>query len=66
MLMFKLIIMKFYHFNDCFLGGLECTVCETVVQYLEALLEENSTITAIESALEKVCNFLPDKYKSEV
>jgi saposin len=46
-------------------GGYECIVCETVVQYLEALLEENATITVIESALEKVCNFLPDKFKSE-
>jgi saposin len=46
-------------------GGLECTVCETVVQYLEALVAENATMSALESALEKVCNFLPDKYKSE-
>lgn len=46
-------------------GGLECTVCETVMQYLEALLEENATISVIESALEKVCNFLPAKFKSE-
>lgn len=36
------------------------------MQYLEALLEENATISVIESALEKVCNFLPDKFKSEV
>jgi len=46
-------------------GAVECTVCETVVQYLEALVEENATITVIEHALEKVCNFLPAKFSQE-
>lgn len=42
-----------------------CMVCETIVQYLEALMEENATIEVIDSYLQKICNFLPDTMKTE-
>ncbi|CAH1795464.1 unnamed protein product [Owenia fusiformis] len=42
-----------------------CGICETVVQYVDSLLEENATVTEIEAVLEKVCNFLPGSLKSE-
>lgn len=42
-----------------------CGVCETLIGYLDAILEENSTVVDIEKALEKVCNFLPDAYRQE-
>ena len=47
-------------------GDEMCGVCETVVQYVDSLLEENSTITEIEQVIEKVCNFLPDNLRQEV
>ena len=47
-------------------GDEECTICITVVNYVESLLEENSTEADIEKALEKVCNFLPEAIKREV
>jgi len=43
-----------------------CLVCETIVQYLEALLEQNATIADIEAILNKICNFLPDTMRAEV
>lgn len=36
-----------------------CAVCETIIQYLEALVEQNATTREIEQILEKICNFLP-------
>lgn len=44
----------------------ECIVCESAVQYVQALIQENATVAQIEAVLEKICNFLPDKIKSEV
>lgn len=46
-------------------NDVRCVVCETVVQYLESLLEENATIAEIEAALKKVCNFLPESLQPE-
>lgn len=43
----------------------ECIVCESAVQYVEALLQENATVAQVEAMLEKICNFVPDKTKSE-
>ena len=43
-----------------------CAVCETVIQYVDSLLEENATVAEIEAALDKVCNFLPDTIKGQV
>ena len=43
-----------------------CGVCETVIQYVDSLLDENSTIAEIEKAMEKVCNFLPENIRKEV
>jgi len=37
-----------------------CAVCETVVQYLEALMEQNATEVEIEMILERICAYLPD------
>lgn len=42
-----------------------CIICETVVQYVEALLEENATVSEIEMVVKKVCNFLPDAMKAQ-
>ncbi|ELU16785.1 hypothetical protein CAPTEDRAFT_225175 [Capitella teleta] len=42
-----------------------CSVCETVIQYVDTLLEENSTIAEIEAVLEKVCNFLPTSLQQQ-
>ena len=43
-----------------------CLICETIIQYVEALLQDNATITEIETILKKVCNFLPDTEKTQV
>jgi hypothetical protein len=43
-----------------------CTVCETVIQYVETLLEDNATVAEIEAVLEKVCNFLPTSLRDQV
>nr|XP_014343936.1 PREDICTED: prosaposin isoform X1 [Latimeria chalumnae] len=45
-------------------GGF-CEVCETMVSYLDGILEENSTQAEIEDALKKVCSFLPEKMRSQ-
>jgi len=37
-----------------------CAVCETIVQYLEALLEQNATTAEVEAALQKICGYLPE------
>jgi saposin len=42
-----------------------CLVCETVVQYIDAMLEQNATIEEIEAVVKKVCNLLPDTYKTQ-
>lgn len=42
-----------------------CGVCETVIQYVETLCEDNSTVEEIEKVLEKVCNFLPSSLQQE-
>merc|ERR1711976_369655 len=47
-------------------GGDEmCGVCETVMQYVDTLLEDNATIHQIEAVMEKVCNFLPSNLQQE-
>lgn len=38
-----------------------CAVCETIIQYLEALLEQGSTMEQIEALMGKLCGYLPDK-----
>ncbi len=43
-----------------------CGVCETVIGYLDALLEQNSTVQDIEMLLEKICNFLPEADRKQV
>jgi len=40
-----------------------CVVCETIVQYLEALLEQNATVAEIEAVLDKICDYLPSTLK---
>jgi saposin len=42
-----------------------CLLCETVVQYIEALLDQNATLTEIEAVVKKICNFLPDTMKTQ-
>jgi len=43
-----------------------CLVCEMIVQYVEAMLDQKASVEEIEKVLKKVCNFLPDSMKSEV
>lgn len=38
-----------------------CAVCETIIQYLEALLEQGSTMEQIEALMGKLCGYLPEK-----
>ncbi len=47
-------------------GGELCGVCETVIQYLDSLLEQNATVEQIEAWLDKICNFVPDSLKGQV
>jgi len=42
-----------------------CVVCETIIQYLEALLEQNATEVEIEMILERICTYLPDPMGTE-
>jgi len=42
-----------------------CTLCKTVLMYVDSLLKEQSTTTTAEKVLDKVCNFLGDSLKSE-
>ena len=44
----------------------ECGVCETVIQYMESLLEENATVQEVEAIADKVCNFLPTEMQQQV
>jgi len=37
-----------------------------IVQYVEALLDQKSSVEEIEKIMKKVCNFLPGSMKSEV
>ncbi|XP_032868780.1 prosaposin [Amblyraja radiata] len=46
-------------------AGALCEVCETMVRYLDDLLEKNSTEVKILAALEKVCSMLPDTMRDE-
>jgi len=43
-----------------------CIVCETIVQYIEAMIDDKSSVEKIESLMKKVCNFLPESMKAEV
>ncbi|KAJ3452070.1 hypothetical protein M0812_03833 [Anaeramoeba flamelloides] len=40
-----------------------CTICTSIIGYVEKWLEEGKTIQEIEGLLEKVCDFLPNNYK---
>lgn len=42
-----------------------CEVCKAAVSYIDGILEKNATEAEIEEAVRKVCNFLPDSYKTE-
>lgn len=42
-----------------------CLVCEMMVQYIEAMLDQKASVEEIEKLMKKVCNFLPDSMKAE-
>eukprot|EP00061_Rhincodon_typus_P017000 g45495.t1 len=42
-----------------------CEICITVIRYLDAALEKNSTEQEIENALDKVCSMLPTTVRDE-
>ncbi|KAJ6236840.1 saposin-related [Anaeramoeba flamelloides] len=44
--------------------GIECTICEYVVGFVEKWLAEDKTENEIEKGLEKICKLLPGSYKS--
>ncbi|MCI4376778.1 hypothetical protein PGIGA_G00192370 [Pangasianodon gigas] len=45
-------------------GGF-CDVCKMAVRYIDGILEQNATEAQIEEAVKKVCNFLPDEFKTQ-
>ncbi|XP_017319186.1 prosaposin [Ictalurus punctatus] len=45
-------------------GGF-CDVCKMAVRYIDGILEQNATEAQIEDAVKKVCNFLPDEFKTQ-
>ncbi|XP_058241649.1 prosaposin isoform X2 [Hemibagrus wyckioides] len=45
-------------------GGF-CDVCKMAVRYIDGILEKNATEAQIEEAVKKVCNFLPEEYKTQ-
>lgn len=45
-------------------SGLECTVCEYALGWVEKEIAGNFTVSKIEGALEKVCGILPKSYTS--
>lgn len=49
-----------------FKAGGFCDVCKMAVRYIDGILEQNATEAEIEDAVKKVCNFLPDEYKTQV
>uniref|UniRef100_A0A3Q0RPC0 Prosaposin n=1 Tax=Amphilophus citrinellus TaxID=61819 RepID=A0A3Q0RPC0_AMPCI len=48
-----------------FKAGGYCEVCKMAVNYIDGILEKNATEAEIEEAVRKVCNFLPDSYKTQ-
>ncbi|KAF5890029.1 prosaposin isoform X2, partial [Clarias magur] len=48
-----------------FKAGGFCDVCKMAVRYIDNILEKNATEAQIEEAVKKVCNFLPDEYKTQ-
>ncbi|GAA6094238.1 prosaposin isoform X3 [Tachysurus ichikawai] len=48
-----------------FVAGGFCDVCKMAVRYVDGILEQNATEAQIEEAVKKVCNFLPDEYKTQ-
>ncbi|XP_046721684.1 prosaposin isoform X3 [Silurus meridionalis] len=48
-----------------FKAGGFCDVCKMAVRYVDGILEQNATEAQIEEAVKKVCNFLPDEYKTQ-
>ena len=45
--------------------GVECLLCKYVVSYVDAVVKNNKSEAAIESALEKVCDVLPASFKDK-
>ncbi|CAL1543582.1 unnamed protein product [Lymnaea stagnalis] len=43
----------------------ECAICELIMKYLEALVTKNTSVSDIESALDKVCHLLPSTVSSD-
>uniref|UniRef100_A0A8B9H2W0 Prosaposin n=1 Tax=Astyanax mexicanus TaxID=7994 RepID=A0A8B9H2W0_ASTMX len=48
-----------------FQAGGFCDVCKMAVRYVDGILEQNATEAQIEEAVRKVCNFLPDEFKTQ-
>ncbi|CAD5122092.1 DgyrCDS10542 [Dimorphilus gyrociliatus] len=46
-------------------AGEFCPICKTVMQYVDSMLQKNSTIQEIEAVMDKVCNFLPSSLTQE-
>ena len=44
-------------------SGLECSICEYALGWVEKEIDGNYTVTKIEDALDKVCSILPKTYR---
>ncbi len=66
MMIMMMIMME--HFVYLFFSekGEKCGVCETVIQYLDSVLQQNATEKEIEQTLEGICTLLPDTIKETV
>lgn len=42
-----------------------CLVCEMIIQYVEAMIDQKSSVEEIEKVLKKICNYLPGSMKPE-
>jgi len=43
-----------------------CVVCEMIVQYIEAMVDDKTSVEKIEKLMKKVCNFLPTTMRKQV
>eukprot|EP01090_Pellita_catalonica_P018792 TRINITY_DN6179_c0_g1_i1.p1 TRINITY_DN6179_c0_g1~~TRINITY_DN6179_c0_g1_i1.p1 ORF type:complete len:105 (-),score=19.77 TRINITY_DN6179_c0_g1_i1:85-399(-) len=44
-------------------GGIECTICDYVVEYVEGYVQQNATQAQIEQAVDNLCLLIPGYQK---
>jgi len=45
--------------------NVECDICEFAVHYIEGYLQENATLTEIETELEYICSYAPSTFQAQ-